>query len=86
METTAGYLEFGGEAYNSAFVRDITERKQADERLATLAAAVEQAADDILVTDAAGNISYVNAAFERTTGYSRRGDGPLPQVPRQRQA
>jgi PAS domain S-box-containing protein len=71
VEITSGYLEFGGEAYNFAFVRDITERKQADERLVTLAAAVEQAADDILVTDAAGNISYVNAAFERTTGYAR---------------
>ena len=71
VETTAGYLEFGGEAYNFAFVRDITERKQADERLTTLATAVEQAADDILVTDAAGNITYVNSAFERTTGYSR---------------
>ncbi len=71
VEIMSGYLEFGSEVYNFAFVRDITERKQAAERLVTLAAAVEQAADDIMVTDAGGVITYVNAAFERTTGYSR---------------
>jgi PAS domain S-box-containing protein len=71
VEISAGYLEFGDEVYNFCFVRDITERKQSAERLATLVAAVEQVADDIMVTDAAGIITYVNAAFERTTGYSR---------------
>jgi PAS domain S-box-containing protein len=50
---------------------DITARKRAEERIAPLAVAVEQAADDIMVTDAGGIITYVNAAFERTTGYSR---------------
>ena len=71
VEVTAGYLDYGGEVYNFCFVRSTAERKQAEERLVTLAAAVEQAADDILVTDAAGHITYVNSAFERTTGYSR---------------
>jgi PAS domain S-box-containing protein len=58
---------------------DITERKQTEEWLLSLAAAVEQAADDILLLDAEGRIRYVNAAFERTTGYSReevRGRSP----------
>jgi PAS domain S-box-containing protein len=71
VEITAGYLELGGEVYNFSFVRNTTERKRAAERLAALATAVEQAADDIVVTDAAGIITYVNSAFERTTGYSR---------------
>lgn len=35
-----------------------------------LLAAVEQAAETIVVTDAAGLIVYANPAFERTTGYS----------------
>ena len=52
VEVTAGYLRAGGDAYNFSFVRDITERKRAEERLTFLAAAVEQAADDIVVTDA----------------------------------
>jgi PAS domain S-box-containing protein len=71
VEITAGYLDYGGEVYNFCFVRSTAERKRAEERLVTLAAAVEQAADDILVTDATGKITYVNSAFERTTGYSR---------------
>jgi PAS domain S-box-containing protein len=71
VEVTAGYFRSGGDAYNFSFVRDLTERKRAEERVRTLATAVEQAADDIVVTDAAGIITYVNSAFERTTGYSR---------------
>lgn len=36
-----------------------------------LAAAVEQASEAIVITDAAGSIRYVNAAFERMSGYGR---------------
>ncbi len=53
-----------------SFGIDITERRRAEERLASLAAAVEQAADDIIVTDLQGRVRYANSAFERTTGYS----------------
>jgi PAS domain S-box-containing protein len=35
-----------------------------------LAAAVDQAADAIVTTDRAGNVSYVNPAFTRITGYT----------------
>jgi PAS domain S-box-containing protein len=49
---------------------DVTERKHIEERLADLAAAVEQVADDIVVTDIEGRVRYVNPAFECTTGYS----------------
>ncbi len=51
--------------------RDITERKRAEEMQKRLATAVEQAAEDIMITDATGKILYVNPAFERITGYSR---------------
>jgi sigma-B regulation protein RsbU (phosphoserine phosphatase) len=51
--------------------RDITARKQQLERHHLLSKIVEETADAVLVTDSAGNIEYVNAAFERTTGYSR---------------
>ena len=50
--------------------QDITARKRAEERIASLAAAVEQSADDSIVMDLAGRIQYVNSAFERTSGYS----------------
>jgi len=37
---------------------------------AELAAAVEQASDGVVITDATGNIRYVNPAFTAMTGYS----------------
>jgi len=46
-------------------------RKQAEAERAKLAMAIEQAAEVIVVTDAAGTIQYVNPAFEAVTGYSR---------------
>ena len=52
-------------------VRDITHIKQSEEARVLLDAAVEQAAEAIVVTDAAGTIKYVNPAKERISGYSR---------------
>jgi PAS domain S-box-containing protein len=49
----------------------ITQRKQAQETNTRLAAAVEQVAESIVITDADGTIVYVNPAFEQTTGYTR---------------
>src|SRR5580700_1417544 len=43
--------------------RDVIERTE-------LIAAVEQAADSIVLTDTNGEIQYVNAAFTELTGYS----------------
>ena len=52
-------------------VRDITERKKAEESHARLATAVEQSAESVTITDTNGKILYVNPAFEKTSGYSR---------------
>ena len=54
-----------------AMVQDITERRREESRTRTLSMALQQAADTVIVTDAAGVIEYVNPAFENTTGYSR---------------
>jgi len=51
-------------------MHDITKRKQAEEERIRLAAAIEQAAEIVLITDAKGTIQYVNPAFEKVTGYS----------------
>lgn len=51
-------------------VYDITEQKKILRRLTILEKAVEQTADNIMITDKAGVIQYVNPAFETTTGYS----------------
>jgi two-component system cell cycle sensor histidine kinase/response regulator CckA len=52
-------------------VEDVTERTRAEEARRRLAAAVDQASEAVVVTDAAGAIEYVNPAFERITGYTR---------------
>lgn len=54
-----------------ASLRDTTERRAAKASLSRLAAAIEQAAESVHVTDMDGNILFANPAFERVTGYSR---------------
>jgi len=51
--------------------RDISRRRHAEEELRLLASAMEQAGDALVVLEADLTIRYVNAAVERTTGYSR---------------
>jgi PAS domain S-box-containing protein len=52
-------------------IRDVTERKLAQESLLKLSRAVEQTADAIFITNRAGVIEYVNPAFEQMTGYGQ---------------
>jgi PAS domain S-box-containing protein len=51
---------------------DVTNRKHAEENNIRLAAAIESAADAVVISDARGVIQYVNPAFEKITGYSRQ--------------
>ena len=48
---------------------DITERKQAEEKLRLSATVLEHIADGVMVIDAANRIVAVNPAFTRITGY-----------------
>ncbi len=61
-------------------LHDITERKQLEKEMRRSAAAMEQAAEAIIITDTDGVIQYVNPAFTRVTGYSR--EEALGQNPR----
>jgi len=45
--------------------------RRADIERAGLAAAVEQSADSVVITDTSGRIQYVNPAFTTMTGYTR---------------
>jgi two-component system, cell cycle sensor histidine kinase and response regulator CckA len=51
---------------------DITERKQHEEERERLLSAIEQAGEAIVITDSKGAIQYVNPAFEKVTGYTRK--------------
>ncbi|QBG47168.1 PAS domain S-box protein [Verrucomicrobia bacterium S94] len=50
--------------------RDLTRRMQMEQEMRRLAVAVEQSSESIIITDVSGNIQYVNAAFENTSGYT----------------
>ena len=58
---------------------DITERKQAEEKLQLAASVFTHAREGIMITAADGTIIDVNDAFTRITGYSR--DEVLGQQP-----
>ncbi len=59
---------------------DISEQKKAETELLRLASAVEQSHEPIIITNLEGDIEYVNAAFEKITGYHR--DEVLGKNPR----
>ncbi|MFA6900894.1 MAG: PAS domain S-box protein [Desulfurivibrionaceae bacterium] len=61
-------------------IRDITAHKRAKAERTRLMAAIEQVGEGIVMTDAQGNIQFVNPAFKRMTGY--RGHEVVGQNPR----
>ncbi len=52
-----------------ATFRDITEKLARDVEIRRIAAAMAQTADGVTITDTAGQIEYVNPAFEKIYGY-----------------
>lgn len=50
--------------------QDITERKQAEEKLKLLNRAVEASSVSVVITDADGHINYVNPYYTELTGYA----------------
>ena len=60
-------------------ITDITEERRRDAELRLLALAVEQAGDPVEITGPDHGFTYVNHAFETTTGYSR-GRGARPRA------
>ncbi len=70
VELHAVPLQAGGQLLGFfGIYQDITERKRAEEQLRLQGAALEAAANAILITDLEGRITWVNPAFTRLTGY-----------------
>ena len=55
---------------NQLLTDEIAERKEGEARLRVQAAALQAAANSIVITDVKGTIIWVNSAFTRLTGYS----------------
>lgn len=71
VEVVVSYIEYEGKDYHCSFVRDITERKLAEENLKITASVFEISQEAIIITDGENKILDVNPAFIRITGYSR---------------
>lgn len=73
--------EYGRPIGISAVMKDLTEHKQAEEKMLKLTSAIESSADIIFITDRNGVIEYVNPAFEKITGYKKEeAIGKTPRI------
>ena len=66
------YDEQGTHLNTYVICRDITERKNAEQQILLLGKSIEQSPVSIIITNAHGQIEYVNPKFTEITGYSAR--------------
>lgn len=70
VEIEARDVKSGGVEYRVAAIRDITERKQAEEKMRLYTAMFEASTEAIAISDPAGRLVYINPAHEKLFGYS----------------
>ncbi len=71
IELSISAFRFQGSWHALGIIRDITERKLAEDSLRITASVFDNSQEAILITDANNNIVDVNPAFLHITGYSR---------------
>jgi len=71
VEIYSGPGDIDGQPMIFSIIHDITERKRIETESRLLGEAVAQSNASVVMTNAAGEISFVNDAFERNTGYRR---------------
>ena len=62
VEVSVNYVEFEGESYHCSFIRDITERKQAQEKISSISKFPDENPNPILRLSQDGTILYHNKA------------------------
>ncbi len=72
IELSLSRFKEDGEYNAIAIIRDISERKRAEQEEIRLSTALKQTGELVLITDVKGKIEYVNPAVEKITGYSRQ--------------
>ncbi len=70
VEFVSNVYQAGDKKVIQCNVRDITERKLAEDKMRQLFQAVDQSPVSVVFTDTSGNIEYVNRKFTALTGYS----------------
>ncbi|MFN3077291.1 MAG: putative bifunctional diguanylate cyclase/phosphodiesterase [Alphaproteobacteria bacterium] len=70
VEMTININRIGGEIFFTAFLRDITQRRLAEEEFRKLSQVVKQSSATIIITDHQGLVEYVNPRFTEVTGYT----------------
>jgi PAS domain S-box-containing protein len=70
-DTTILFKDINGSLLSyDGVIKDISERKYAENELRKLSRAVEQSPVSVIITNVKGNIEYVNKKFTKVTGYS----------------
>ena len=72
VEVSYEIIDYLGRPATFAIIRDITEQKRAQAEHERLMTAIEQTNETVVITDLKGQIQYVNPAFEKITGYSKK--------------
>ena len=70
VEITTSVMRFHDQCYVQGIVRDITDRKHAEEALQVAAMVYLNSTEGMTVTDADNNIIAINPAFTEMTGYT----------------
>ena len=68
VELKVNYLEFGGNEYNCAFARNISERKQAEEEMQKLSAAVKHSSELVNLSNLDGRMTFLNESGGKMLG------------------
>ncbi|WP_189702513.1 PAS domain S-box protein [Subsaximicrobium wynnwilliamsii] len=67
--TSVVYKNANGEERTSMIVRDLSERKRAEEEITKLSLVARKTSNAVVITDAKGEIQWVNDAFTRMTEF-----------------
>ncbi|MCA0458011.1 MAG: PAS domain S-box protein [Chloroflexi bacterium] len=72
VELSTHKIEYAGQPARLVVAQDLTARKKAEEELRLKSAALDYAANGIVITDIEGTVQWANPAFTALTGYPAR--------------